>query len=122
MTLPFDALAQPNRQRILEVLVSGERSVGDLVAALGLPQPAVSKHLRVMRTAGLVDVRGDAQRRLYRIRPEAFQAIDAWLLPYRAMWARHLEDLERHLDEMADQPDPPAQVRRPRHPQSEEQP
>jgi DNA-binding transcriptional ArsR family regulator len=108
MTLPFAVLAEPNRLRILERLGTGERSVGELVAALGLSQPAVSKHLRVLREAGLVHVRVDGPRRLYRIWPEPFQAIDTWLLPYRAMWASSLENLERHLDAApADRPRPP---------------
>jgi DNA-binding transcriptional ArsR family regulator len=96
---PFDVLAEPNRRRILDLLLT-ERPVGDLVDALGVSQPAVSKHLRVLRDAGLVDVRSDAQRRLYRVRPEPLQAIDDWLAPYRALWEARLDDLERHLDTM----------------------
>jgi DNA-binding transcriptional ArsR family regulator len=76
--------------------------VGELVSHLALSQPAVSKHLRVLREAGLVQVRGDAQRRLYSVRPEPLRAIDEWLAPYRAMWAASLDDLEHHLDAMTD--------------------
>jgi DNA-binding transcriptional ArsR family regulator len=96
----FDVLAEPNRRRILDVLQPRECSVGQLVDRLDLSQPAVSKHLRILREAGLVDVRVDAQRRLYRVRPEPLRAMDEWLAPYRRMWASRLEDLERHLDEM----------------------
>ena len=96
----FDVLAEPNRRRILDLLRADERPVGDLVDALALSQPAVSKHLRVLRDAGLVDVRSDAQRRLYRVRAEPLRAVDEWLEPFRALWASRLDDLERHLDRM----------------------
>ena len=92
-------LAEPSRRTILDVLRDGERPVGDLVEHLRLSQPAVSKHLRVLREAGLVEVRTDAQRRLYRIRPEPLAEIDEWLEPYRALWTRSLDALERHLEE-----------------------
>jgi DNA-binding transcriptional ArsR family regulator len=98
----FDVLAEPNRRRILDLLADCERPVGQLVAQLELSQPAVSKHLRILREAGLVDVRGEAQRRLYRVRPEPLRAIDDWLAPYRRMWTSSLDALERHLDAMAD--------------------
>jgi DNA-binding transcriptional ArsR family regulator len=98
----FEVLAEPHRREILELLRRGERPVGELVDALTLSQPAVSKHLRVLREAGLVSVRGDAQRRLYRLRPEPLRAVDEWLAPYRQMWAASLDDLERHLDTMSD--------------------
>jgi DNA-binding transcriptional ArsR family regulator len=98
----FDVLAEPNRRRILDLLQPRECSVGQLVERLELSQPAVSKHLRILREAGLVDVRVDAQRRLYRVRPDPLRTMDEWLAPYRRMWASRLEDLERHLDEMAD--------------------
>jgi DNA-binding transcriptional ArsR family regulator len=98
----FDVLAEPNRRRILDLLQPSECSVGQLVERLELSQPAVSKHLRILREAGLVDVRVDAQRRLYRVRSEPLQAVDEWLAPYRRMWASRLEDLERHLDRMED--------------------
>ena len=102
---PFEVLAEPNRRRILDLLLDAERSVGDLVDALSVSQPAVSKHLRVLRDAGLVEVRTDAQRRIYRIRTEPLRAMDAWLAPYRRLWESRLDDLERHLDEMDDEMD-----------------
>src|SRR5689334_5252189 len=94
----FQALGEPRRLAIVEVLRDGERPVGDLVDALGLSQPAVSKHLRVLRDAGLVDVRVDAQRRVYRIRPEPLAELDDWLAPYRRLWSASLDRLEDHLD------------------------
>ena len=97
---PFEVLAELNRRRILDLLRERERPVGDLVRALAVSQPAVSKHLRVLRDAGLVDVRVDAQRRLYRVLPERLQSIDEWLAPYREMWSERLDDLERHLETM----------------------
>jgi DNA-binding transcriptional ArsR family regulator len=102
----FEVLAEPNRRRILDLLQTSERPVGDLVERLDLSQPAVSKHLRILREAGLVDVRADAQRRLYRVRPEPLRALDEWLAPYRRMWAASLDDLERHLDTMTDSGNP----------------
>ena len=102
MASTFEALAEPNRRRILDLLRTTERPVGDLVAALALSQPAVSKHLRVLRAAGLVEVRVDAQRRIYRIRPEPLRDLDEWLDPYRRLWAARLDALERHLDIMPD--------------------
>jgi len=98
----FEVVAEPNRRRILDLLLEGERPVGDLVRELAVSQPAVSRHLRVLRDAGLVDVRSDAQRRLYRVRSEPLRAIDDWLAPYRAQWTARLDDLERHLDVMDD--------------------
>ena len=98
----FDVLAEPNRRRILDLLRTAERPVGELVQELDVSQPAVSKHLRILREAGLVEVRADAQRRLYRIRLEPLRALDDWLAPYRAMWKSRLDDLERHLDDMLD--------------------
>jgi DNA-binding transcriptional ArsR family regulator len=94
----IEILAEPNRRRILDILREGEQPVGELVERLALTQPAVSKHLRVMKEAGLVEVRPDAQRRLYRIRVEPLQELDAWLEPYRALWNEHLDRLERHLE------------------------
>jgi DNA-binding transcriptional ArsR family regulator len=102
----FEVLAEPNRRRILDLLQTSERPVGDLVERLDLSQPAVSKHLRILREAGLVDVRADAQRRLYRVRPEPLRALDEWLAPYRRMWGASLDDLERHLDTMTDTRNP----------------
>ena len=96
---PFEVLAEPNRRRILDLLQPGELPVGELVTHLQLSQPAVSKHLRILREAGLVEVRGDAQRRLYSVRPEPLRAVDEWLMPYRMMWADRLDRLTRHLDE-----------------------
>jgi DNA-binding transcriptional ArsR family regulator len=98
----FEVLAEAHRRRILDVLREGERPVGDLVDLLGLSQPAVSKHLRVLREAGVVDVRVDGPRRVYRLRPEPLREIDEWLTPYRAAWRDRIDALERHLDEMAD--------------------
>jgi DNA-binding transcriptional ArsR family regulator len=94
-----EALAQPTRRQILDLLREGERPVGELVERLDMSQPAVSKHLRVLREVGLVDVRSDAQRRLYCVRPEPLAELDAWLAPYRRLWTRSLDALERHLDE-----------------------
>jgi DNA-binding transcriptional ArsR family regulator len=102
----FEVIAEPNRRRIVEVLGSSECSVGELVDRLELSQPAVSKHLRILREAGLVDVRVDAQRRLYSVRPEPLRAIDEWLAPYRQMWATRLDDLERHLGTIDEDPRP----------------
>jgi DNA-binding transcriptional ArsR family regulator len=98
----FEVLAEPNRRRILDLLGREERPVGELVSGLELSQPAVSKHLRVLREAGLVRVRTDGQRRLYRIHPDPLRALDDWLAPYRRLWTERLDDLERHLEEMPD--------------------
>lgn len=94
----FAVLAEPTRRRILDRLRRAESSVGDLVDALGMSQPAVSKHLRVLREAGLVTCRTAAQQRIYRVDVRPLRAVDAWLDPYRRMWAAHLDALERHLD------------------------
>jgi DNA-binding transcriptional ArsR family regulator len=94
----FDVLAEPNRRAILDLLRDGERAVGDLVERLDVSQPAVSKHLRVLKEAGLVEARRDAQRRLYRLCPEPLEALDDWLEPYRRYWTTHLDQLESHLD------------------------
>jgi DNA-binding transcriptional ArsR family regulator len=96
--MSFEVLAEPNRRRILDLLRAGERPVNDLVAELGLSQPAVSKHLRTLREAGLVSVRGDAQRRFYRVEPAPLRELDEWLAPYRALWTTSLDALEAHLD------------------------
>jgi DNA-binding transcriptional ArsR family regulator len=104
VTATFEVLAEPNRRRILDLLLVGERPVGELVTELAVSQPAVSKHLRVLRDAGLVEARTDAQRRIYRIRPEPLQGLDEWLEPYRRMWSRSLDALEAHLDAMPDEP------------------
>ncbi len=98
----FDVLAEPTRRQILELLRAGERPAGDLVAALGMSQPAVSRHLRVLREAGVVEARVDAQRRMYRLRPESLRELDEWLAPYRLLWSGRLDELEHHLDEMGE--------------------
>ncbi len=98
----FQVLAEPQRRRILDLLRQGESPVGGLVTRLELSQPAVSKHLRILRDAGLVEARVDAQRRVYRVCPEPLQAIDAWLTPYRELWETSLDRLERHLNTVAD--------------------
>ena len=95
----FAALADPTRRRILEHLSKGKRRVTDLAAPFSISLPAVSKHLRVLRTAGLVDARQEAQRRLYRIRPEPLAELDAWLASYRQLWSSHLDRLETHLEQ-----------------------
>jgi DNA-binding transcriptional ArsR family regulator len=94
----FDVLAEPNRRRILDQLLDRPRTVGDLVAALNVSQPSVSKHLRVLRDAGVVEARKDAQRRVYELRPEALAEVLAWVEPYRQLWSGRLDALERHLD------------------------
>lgn len=94
----FAVLAEPARRNLLDALKDGEQSVNDLVRRLALPQPSVSKHLKVLREAGFVMSRSAAQQRLYRLDPARLQAVDAWLAPYRALWTRHLDKLERHLD------------------------
>lgn len=100
MATTFEVLAEPRRRQILDLLRDGERPVGDLVDELALSQPAVSKHLKVLRDAGLVEVRQDAQRRWYRLRPAPLLEIDAWLEPYRDLWRNRLDALEAHLDRM----------------------
>ena len=97
--MSFAVLAEPTRREILDLLRDGERLVGDLVDRLAISQPAVSKHLRVLRDAGLVEVRADAQRRLYRVRPQPLAEIDEWLAPYRRLWSRSFDRLERHLED-----------------------
>jgi DNA-binding transcriptional ArsR family regulator len=96
----FEIIAEPNRRAILSLLVSSEHSVGEIERQLRMSQPAVSKHLRVLRDAGFVDVTIDAQRRLYRLKPEPFQAVNAWLTKFRRFWIAHVDALERHLDRM----------------------
>lgn len=104
MTTAFHVLAEPARRRILDLLRERPRLVGDLTKELGLSQPGTSKHLRVLREAGLVRVRRDAQRRWYELRPEPLAELDAWLTPYRWMWEDRLDALEHHLDTMPDDP------------------
>jgi DNA-binding transcriptional ArsR family regulator len=95
----FEVLAEPHRRHILDLLREGERSVNELVAGLGLSQPGVSKHLRILREAGLVEVRADAQRRLYTLRPQPLDELHQWLEPYRRLWSGQLGALARHLDQ-----------------------
>jgi DNA-binding transcriptional ArsR family regulator len=104
MASTFEVLAEPRRREILDLLRGGERLVGDLVEQLSLTQPAVSKHLKVLREAGLVEVRQDAQRRWYRLRPGPLTEMDIWLAPYRELWGKSFDLLERHLDAMPDAP------------------
>ena len=96
----FDIIAEPNRRAILGLLLSSEQSVGEIERRLGMSQPTVSKHLRVLRESGFVESTVDAQRRLYRLRPEPLQELDAWLDPFRRFWSGHVDRLERHLDRM----------------------
>jgi DNA-binding transcriptional ArsR family regulator len=105
MTTTFEVVAEPTRRRILDLLRERSRPVGELVELFGLSQPLVSKHLRVLRDAGLVRVRQDAQRRWYELRPEPLVEVDTWLEPYRRLWADSLDALERHLDVMPDAPE-----------------
>src|SRR5436190_20966290 len=105
MESAFDIIAEPNRRAILSLLVSSQQSVGEIEQRLRMSQPAVSKHLRVLRDAGFVEATVDAQRRLYRLKPEPLREIDAWLDPFRRFWSAHVDALERHLDRM-DEPTP----------------
>jgi DNA-binding transcriptional ArsR family regulator len=102
----FEVIAEPNRRAILSLLVSSPQSVGEMERQLRMPQPTVSKHLRVLRDAGFVESTVDAQRRLYRLKPAPLQEVDAWLAPFRRFWCAHVDALERHLDRMdrTDQP------------------
>jgi DNA-binding transcriptional ArsR family regulator len=95
----YAALAEPHRRQILDLLRGSERSVGDLVGRLDLSQPGVSKHLKVLRGAGLVGVRTDGKRRMYALRSQPLAEVDAWLAPYRALWSQRLDALERHLED-----------------------
>jgi DNA-binding transcriptional ArsR family regulator len=96
----FEIIAEPNRRAILSLLVSSQQSVGEIERQLRMSQPTVSKHLRVLRDAGFVESTVDAQRRLYRLRPEPFQQVDAWLAQFRRFWSAHIDALERHLNRM----------------------
>ena len=100
MASAFEIIAEPNRRAILSLLVSSEQSVGEIERQLGMSQPTVSKHLRVLRDAGFVESTVDAQRRLYRLKPQPLQEIDAWLAQFRRFWSAHVDALERHLDRM----------------------
>jgi DNA-binding transcriptional ArsR family regulator len=101
----FEIIAEPNRRAILSLLAGAQQSVGELERQLGMSQPKVSKHLRVLREGGFVESTVDAQRRLYRLRPESLQELDEWLAPFRRFWSAHIDALERHLDRM-DEPTP----------------
>jgi len=106
MPSTFEVLAEPNRREIMDLLLAAERPVGDLVSATSMSQPSISKHLRVLREAGLVEARGEAQRRIYRVRPGPLRDIDEWLDPYRDLWSSRLDALEDHLEDMqADESD-----------------
>ncbi len=96
----FGIIAEPNRRAILSLLVASERSVGEIERHLHMPQPAVSKHLRVLREAGFVESTTDAQRRLYRLKPESLREVEAWLAPFRELWSTHVDSLEKYLDRM----------------------
>jgi DNA-binding transcriptional ArsR family regulator len=98
-TNAFEVVAEPARRELLDLLIDGPRSVGELVAATGRSQPNTSRHLRVLREAGVVRVKPQGQRRLYELRPERLAELDRWLAPYRRLWQRSLDRLERHLDE-----------------------
>src|ERR1051326_4770748 len=100
MESSFAILAEPSRRTILRLLASSERSVGEIERRLRMPQTSVSKHLRVLREAGLVEARVEAQRRVYRLRPEPLREVDAWLVPFRRFWTAHVDAPERHLDRM----------------------
>jgi DNA-binding transcriptional ArsR family regulator len=102
MESAFQIIAEPNRRAILSLLVSSQQSVGEIERQLRMTQPAVSKHLRVLRDAGFVESTVDAQRRLYRLKPESLQEVDAWLAQFRRFWSAHVDALERHLDRMDD--------------------
>ena len=101
MASVFEIIAEPNRRAILSLLISSEQTVGDIERQLSMSQPAVSKHLRVLREAGVVEATVDAQRRVYRLKAKQLQEIDEWLAPFRQLWSTHVDALERHLDGMA---------------------
>jgi DNA-binding transcriptional ArsR family regulator len=104
----FEIIAEPNRRAILSLLVASQQSVGEIERRLRMPQPTVSKHLRVLRDAGFVESTVDAQRRLYRLKPEPFREVDAWLAQFRRFWSAHVDALERHLDRMEDTEESPS--------------
>ena len=106
MASVFEIIAEPNRRAILSLLVGAEQSVGEIERQLGMPQPTVSKHLRVLRDAGFVEATVDAQRRLYRLNPEPLQELEVWLAPFRRFWSERVDALERHLDRMDEMPPP----------------
>lgn len=102
----FEVIAEPNRRAILSLLAASQQSVGEIERQLRMPQPTVSKHLRVLREAGIVESTVDAQRRLYRLKPDALQEVDEWLAPFRRFWSARVDALERHLDRMEQSPSP----------------
>jgi DNA-binding transcriptional ArsR family regulator len=104
MESAFEIIAEPNRRAILSMLALSERSVGEIERQLSVPQPTVSKHLRVLRDAGFVESRTEAQCRIYRLRPEPLKELDDWLVPFRRFWSKHLDALEKHLDRMEKSP------------------
>ena len=111
----FEIIAEPNRRAILRLLVSSQQSVGEIERQLRMSQPTVSKHLRVLREAGFVESTVDAQRRLYRLKPEPFQEVEDWLAPFRRFWSAHVDALERHLDRMDQSRPSKGQTRTRRH-------
>jgi DNA-binding transcriptional ArsR family regulator len=115
----FEVIADPNRRAILSLLVTSQQSVGELERQLRMTQPTVSKHLRVLREGGFVEATVDAQRRLYRLKPEPLQEIDAWLAPFRRFWSAHVDALERHLDRMESMPAKKKSARKTRGPNRE---
>jgi DNA-binding transcriptional ArsR family regulator len=110
----FEIIAEPNRRAILSLLASSEQSVGEIERRLRMPQPAVSKHLRVLREAGFVESTVDAQRRLYRLKAEPLKELDAWLAPFRRFWSAHVDALERYLDRMDQDRMNPPKARKPK--------
>lgn len=114
MESSFAIIAEPNRRTILNLLAASERSVGEIERRLRMPQTSVSKHLRVLREAGFVESRVEAQRRVYRLRPEPLKEVDAWLTPFREFWTAHVDKLERHLDRMAKPPKTSKPLKTPR--------
>jgi DNA-binding transcriptional ArsR family regulator len=108
----FEIIAEPNRRAILSLLVSSQQSVGEIERQLGMAQPTVSKHLRVLREAGFVESTVDAQRRLYRLKPEPLQELDAWMDQFRRFWSAHVDALERHLDRIEESPATKRKVRK----------
>ena len=117
MESSFEIIAEPNRRAILSLLVISEQSVGEIERQLRMTQPTVSKHLRVLRDAGFVESTVDAQRRLYRLRPEPFREVDTWLAQFRRFWSAHVDALERHLDRMdqkSSSPTKPKKTTRPK--------
>jgi DNA-binding transcriptional ArsR family regulator len=114
----FEIISEPNRRAILSLLVRSQQSVGEIERQLRMPQPSVSKHLRVLRNAGFVESTVDAQRRLYRLKPEPLQKVDDWLAQFRRLWSTHVDALERHLDRMDNQRPTPTENQTPKKPRA----